>query len=466
MCKKIAVLCTLLVGAYLLTTGARIISPAAPARAADSTEPQNTLSEAERAAGWRLLFDGKTAEGWRQYRGKGLPENWQVVDGTLVLHHEPGKSSGDIVTADQFGSFELSLEWKIAPGGNSGVMYHVTEEADAPWMTGPEYQLLDNAKHPDGRSRRTSAASCYALYAPVKDATRPVGEWNQTRIVVRGPHVEHWLNGDKVVTYELGSDDWDKRVSKSKFKDMPRFGKEPQGHIDLQDHGDDIAFRNIKIREREPNTLTEAEKAEGWKLLFDGKSADGWRRYRGKGMPQNWHVIDGTLALRHERGKSGGDIVTTHEFASFDLSLEWKIASGGNSGVMYHVTEEEDQPGLTGPEYQLLDNAKHPDGRSLLTSAASCYGLYAPVKDMTKPIGEWNLTRILVNGNHVEHWLNGVKVVTYELNSPDWKDRVAKSKFNAFPRFNHASRGYIDLQDHGDDIAFRNVRIRVLKGEE
>jgi hypothetical protein len=219
-------------------------------RADDKAENQapNTLTDAERAAGWKLLFDGKTTDGWRAYRGKTMPDKWQVLHGTLTLKPKGGKHGGDIVTVDEYDSFELALEWKISPGGNSGIMYRVSESEDAPYHTGPEYQLLDNAKHADGRSKLTSAASCYALYPPNKDMTRPVGEWNLTRLVVNGNHVEHWLNGMKVAEYEIGSDDWNKRVKASKFKDMPKFAKEPKGHIDLQDHGDEIAFRNIKVR--------------------------------------------------------------------------------------------------------------------------------------------------------------------------------------------------------------------------
>jgi hypothetical protein len=242
---RIGLLTVLLLG----LVGAGILLRAGAAKpAAESDENLNTLTDQEKAAGWKLLFDGKTTDGWRAYRGKSMPDRWQVVDGTLVLQHKSGKSGGDVVTVGEYDNFELSLEWKIAPGGNSGIMYRVSEEQGAPYESGPEYQLLDNAGHADGKSALTSAASCYALYAPSKDVTKPVGEWNKTRIVVNGNHVEHWLNGVKVVSYELGDADWNKRVEESKFKSMPRFGKEPRGHIDLQDHGDDIAFRNIKIR--------------------------------------------------------------------------------------------------------------------------------------------------------------------------------------------------------------------------
>ena len=236
--------------AGLFLTGAGLLLFCGMSARAD--ENANTLTDAEKADGWKLLFDGKTTDGWRAYKGKSVPDKWHVEDGALVFKPNDGSHRGDIVTEDQYDSFELALEWKISPGGNSGVMYRVTEEAGAPFMTGPEYQILDNAKHPDGRHPETSAASCYALYAPAKDVTKPVGEWNKTRIVVNGNHVEHWLNGEKVVEYDFGSDDWEKRVKASKFKDMPRFGKEPKGHIDLQDHGNEVAYRNIKIRPLKP----------------------------------------------------------------------------------------------------------------------------------------------------------------------------------------------------------------------
>jgi hypothetical protein len=208
----------------------------------------NTLTDKEKADGWKLLFDGKTTKGWHKYKGKEIGDRWKVVDGTLALQHKDGKAGGDIVTDEAFGSFELFIEWKVTPGANSGIMYRVEESEDSPGFTGPEYQILDNAKHPDGRKKETSAASCYGLYAPTEDVTKPVGEWNAARIVINGDHVEHWLNGKKVVEFEFGSEDWNKRVAASKFREWKNFGKIKKGAIDLQDHGDDVSYRNIKIR--------------------------------------------------------------------------------------------------------------------------------------------------------------------------------------------------------------------------
>jgi hypothetical protein len=215
-------------------------------RAADEPAP-NTLTAKEKENGWKLLFDGKTTDGWRAFKGKDVPASWKVVDGALVVSPKNG-NGGDIVTNDQFENFELSIEWKVTKGANSGIMYRVSEKHGAPYETGPEYQVLDNKNHGDGKEPKTSAASCYAIYAPTKDVTKPIGEWNKTRIVVNGNKVEHWLNGEKVVEYELGSDDWNKRVAESKFKDAKDYGKEKKGHIDLQFHGDEVSFRNIKMK--------------------------------------------------------------------------------------------------------------------------------------------------------------------------------------------------------------------------
>ncbi|HEV8114312.1 MAG TPA: family 16 glycoside hydrolase [Planctomycetota bacterium] len=206
--------------------------------------PQNALTEAEAKEGWRLLFDGKTTNGWRGYKAKAAPAGWQVKDGVLGRAGE----AGDLVTDEEFGDFELALDWRIAEGGNSGVFFHVSEDHGYVWETGPEMQILDNEHHPDGKDPRTSAGSNYALNAPKWDATRPVGLWNSARILVQGSHVEHWLNGKKLLEYELGSTEWKELVAASKFASMPGYGKNAKGHIALQDHGDTVEFRNVKIR--------------------------------------------------------------------------------------------------------------------------------------------------------------------------------------------------------------------------
>jgi WD40 repeat protein len=194
-----------------------------------------------------LLFDGRTTAGWHGYDRGTVPERWRVEDGALTLRPD-GKPLVDLATEDEYDDFELAFEWKISPDGDSGIFYRVVEGRESPGNTGPEYQVLDNAGHPDGGDPDRRAASCPRLYAPTRDLTRPAGQWNRGRIVANGNHVEHWLNGEKVVEYELGSPDWRRRVEASWFKDRPGYGRAPRGRIVLQDLGWSVAYRNLKIR--------------------------------------------------------------------------------------------------------------------------------------------------------------------------------------------------------------------------
>src|SRR5206468_8104565 len=212
--------------------------------------PANALSDSERAAGWKLLFDGKDLNGWHNFKREGVRPGWQVKDGALACV-DP-HNAGDIVTSDKFDWFELELDYNISEGGNSGIMFHVTEEGDAAWATGPEIQLEDNAKAADTQR----CGWLYALYHPALDAktgkpvdaTKPAGKWNHIRIVISPEKCEHYVNGVKYLEYVLGSEDFKERVAKSKFSKMPLFAKSDRGSIALQgDHGQ-VSFRNLKIR--------------------------------------------------------------------------------------------------------------------------------------------------------------------------------------------------------------------------
>ncbi len=201
-------------------------------------------TEADTTEDWMDL----TADHWRGYQKDNLPSAWTVMkDGTLYFTGNGER--GDIVTRDQYENFELELEWRISPGGNSGIMFRVSEAHDTPWRTGPEFQVLDDDRHPDAQEGRDRLAGAnYDMHAPSARVIRSVGEWNAVRIVVNGAHVEHWMNGEKIVSYELWSDDWKKRIAGSKWIDMPDYGMEKSGHICLQDHGDEVWYRNIRIR--------------------------------------------------------------------------------------------------------------------------------------------------------------------------------------------------------------------------
>ena len=212
--------------------------------ASSTNTAQNALTDAEKTAGWRLLFDGTTTNGWRDYGKQTLSDGWVVQDGALTRTG----AGGDIISNDEFGNFELSIDWKIEPGGNSGIFYRASEEKDEIYWNAVEMQVLDDAKHPDGQNPLQSAGAAYDLYPAPRGHVLPGGEWNSARLVVTGNHVEHWLNGFKMVEYELGSADWNSKIAGSKFKPHPKFGKNAQGHIGLQDHGNIVAYRNIKIR--------------------------------------------------------------------------------------------------------------------------------------------------------------------------------------------------------------------------
>ena len=205
----------------------------------------NTLTASERADGWKLLFDGRTTAGWRNFRKETVSPGWSVTDGILA---RTGENAGDIITDGKYRNFDLVLDWRVAPGGNSGLFYRGTEEGSYIWQSAPEMQILDDERHSDGKSPLTSAGSVFALYEAPRGAVRPAGEWNTARLLVNGNHVEHWLNGTKLLEYELGSEDWSRRRAASKFSSMPSYGAAAEGHIGLQDHGDKVEFRNIRIR--------------------------------------------------------------------------------------------------------------------------------------------------------------------------------------------------------------------------
>lgn len=195
---------------------------------------------------WESLFDGSTLAGWHGFKTPGkAPTGWQALDGTLVRV----TAAEDLVTDRSFANFELSLEWQITEGGNSGVLYRIDPTADVTYESGPEMQVLDDAGHADGSSRLTSAGSVFGLYPSPPGVVKGPGVWNSARVVARGPHVEHWLNGVRVVTYELWSPDWERRVKESKFAAWQGYGRAQRGFIGLQDHGDRVAYRNIRIRE-------------------------------------------------------------------------------------------------------------------------------------------------------------------------------------------------------------------------
>ncbi len=217
----------------------------------------NTLTAEEKAAGWILLFDGKTTKGWRNYNKQTIGERWKVADGVLYLDVSNKNADGfqvggggDIITVEEYENYELRLEWKIAKCGNSGLIYHIHEDPSIryPWQTGPEFQLLDNACHPDAKIKKHRAGDFYDVIESSIETVKPAEEWNKIRLICKGTKVEHWMNGKMVISTDMGSAEFKSLLPNSKWKDHAKFGTFSKGRIGLQDHGDGISFRNIKLR--------------------------------------------------------------------------------------------------------------------------------------------------------------------------------------------------------------------------
>jgi hypothetical protein len=245
-----------IIGALLVALAAGVCLVHETTAAEAATAPKAGKAK-KREKGFTPLLKGEKEKIWVGYNKEaGWPEGWEIVDG--VLHRTSG--GGDLQTVEDFKDFDLRFGWKVSEGGNSGVMYRVSREQGPAYLTGPEYQVLDNAKHQDGKNPTTSSGSLYAMYAPQGAEVKPAGEWNSGRIVVRGNHVRHFLNGKKVVDAEIGSDDWNKKLAESKFASWPKFAKNDHGFIVIQDHGDEVWYRNVRIKKLKGGDGADAEK--------------------------------------------------------------------------------------------------------------------------------------------------------------------------------------------------------------
>ena len=215
---------------------------------AHATGAPNTLTPDEQRTGWKLLWDGRTTAGWHIFGG-GLVKGWEITNGELIALGQGGDRANDIVTDEEYEHFELALDWKLSPRANSGILYNVVEQGvEVMYAGAPEYQLIDDVGWPDKLEAWQKSGANYAMDPPSRIASKPVGEWNHTRIVVDHGKVQHWLNGEKVVEYELWTPRWEQQKQAGKWKDFPKYGMARKGKIGLQDHGNKVYFRNIKIR--------------------------------------------------------------------------------------------------------------------------------------------------------------------------------------------------------------------------
>jgi hypothetical protein len=401
-------------------------------------ERENQLTNRERQDGWQLLFDGETMQGWRAYNSDTQSDSWTVEDGTLKALGKGSDETGYIVTEGQYENFILSFDWKISEGGNSGVMYHVVErpEFPTPYVTGPEYQVIDDEGFPHPLEEWQMAGADYAMYEADKSKKKlmPVGEWNNSRIVFDNGHVEHWLNGEKIVEFEAWSDDWFERKNSGKWTGAPEYGLARTGHISLQDHGDVAWYRNIKIKEL-PRQTQEVN-------LFNGKDLTGWEVYG----TEKWFVEDGILVCESGPDKDYGYLATREYYQDFDLSVDFKQEADGNSGIFFRSIIEDGTTKISG--WQVEVAPPNHDTGGIYESYGRGWLVQIPdEKENILQMGEWNTMRIRVEGGTVNTWLNGEHMVELE------DEKIANAQ------------GRIALQIHdggGIRVLWRNLILKQL----
>jgi hypothetical protein len=441
-----------------------------------------SVSAQKKEKGWQPLFNGKDFTGWKKLAGTA---DYKIEKGVIVGTSVAGSPNTFLVTEKEYGDFILELEIKVEDStSNSGVQ---TRSHFNPDGNGGKGQVYGRQVELDPTSRAWTGgiydeARRQWLYPldlnPTAKSAFKIGEFNHFRIECIGNETKTFVNGVSVA-YVVDTID-------------------SKGFIGLQVHsvgkpehaGRKTYFKNVKINTTDlqpkpfaagayvvnntANSLAPYEKQDGWKLLFDGKTSNGWLSARGKSFPaKGWEIADGTISVLSSAGKesaNGGDIVSEEQFSAFDLSFSFKLSPGANSGVKYFVTlAEKSEASSIGLEFQVLDDEKHPDakmGRDGNRTLSSLYDLITANKNprFIHKIGEWNTGRVVVYpDNRVEHYLNGSKVVEYVRGSQAFRDLVAISKYKIWPNFGEAKQGRILLQDHGDAVSFSNIKIKELK---
>jgi hypothetical protein len=423
------------------------------------------------------LFNGKDLAGWKQLNGKA---DYKVINGEIVGTTKAGEPNSFLATAKDYGDFILELELFVDTSMNSGIQFRSESKADYMYGRVHGYQMeVDPSKRQWSGGIYDEARRKWLytleLNPKAKNAFKN-GEWNKYRIEAIGNSIRTWING--IPTANVIDD------------------LTPKGFIALQVHaigkddqpGKQIRWRNINIQTENlkpyktddiyvvnliSNNISEQEKKNGFSLLFDGKSTDQWRGAYKTDFPTNgWQLKDGVLSVvkaNSAESTNGGDIVTKKEYSAFEFKFDFKLSEGANSGVKYFVTENEGNKGSAiGPEYQILDDEKHPDaklGKDGNRTLGSLYDLITTKKipAAQKKIGEWNQGIIRVYpDNKIEYWLNGYQILEYTRGSKEFLALVAASKYKDWKNFGMAPKGHILLQDHGDNVSFRSLKIRTF----
>jgi hypothetical protein len=431
--------------------------------------------------GWTNLFDGKTLKGWKTLAGGA---NYSVENGVIVGTTVSGPGNTFLATDKEYGDFVLEVDVKLeSQKGNSGVQTRSHLDGTANNGKG---RVFGRQVEVDPSARRWSGGIYdegrrnwlypLTLNTKAQDAYK-ANDFNRIRVECIGNEMRTWFNGVPCA-YLVDTID-------------------QQGFIALQVHavnsaeevGKRVWFKNVRIKTSgitltpfpkgvyvanfQPNSLTDYERKDGWRLLFDGRTSDGWMSFKKTPFPEKgWAIKDGSINVIKSQGReaaNGGDVVTKEMFNAFDLSFEFRLTPGANSGLKYFVTLSENNTGSAlGLEYQVLDDALHPDaklGRNGNRTLSSLYDLIPSNKPAAaiRPIGRWNVGRVVVYpDNRVEHYLNGYKVLEYVRGSNEFREIVQLSKFKPVPSFGEAPQGYILLQDHGDDVSFRSIKIKSL----
>lgn len=398
----------------------------------------NTLTQAEINDGWKLLFDGQTMNGWRDFNGDSLTVAWHVVDGCIQAKGTGSDSDGYIVTCDEYENFILSWDWKLSKGGNSGMIYHVVEgpKFTVPYVTGPEYQLLDVPNFEGELEEWQKLGVDYAMHLPdtSKMHVNPYGEWNNSVIVFDNGHVEHWLNGEKILEFEAWTDDWFARKNSGKWSNAPEYGLAKKGVICLQDHGYPASFKNIKIKELPRKAGKEVN-------LFNGKDLTGWEAYG----TELWYVEDSLLVCESGPDRDYGYLATREYYDDYDLSVDFKQLQNGNSGVFIRSWVEP-KAKVNGWQVEVAPPGNDTGGIYESYGRGWLIQIDEEKENILK-YGEWNTLRVRVQGDNVQTWLNGEPMV----NITD--EKIGKGK------------GRIALQIHdGQDIKiqWKNLKLTTL----
>ncbi|QRX64866.1 DUF1080 domain-containing protein [Dysgonomonadaceae bacterium zrk40] len=427
---------------------------------------------------WQDLFNGENLEGWEKLNGTA---EYKVEDGAIVGISQLNTPNTFLATNEVYDDFILEFEFKVDDGLNSGVQFRSNSlpEFHEGRVHGYQFEIDPSERAWTGgvydEARR---GWLYSLnYNPEGQKAFKNGEWNKARVEAIGNTIRTWVN-DVPCTDLLDN-------------------TTASGFIALQVHsigsaeqeGKTVAWRNIRILTDEleqykmpensevkqinqiANTISEKEAAEGWKLLWDGSSSEGWRGAKLDGFPEKgWSMEEGILKVHKSDGgesTNGGDIVTTKPYKNFMLKVDFRITEGANSGIKYFVDTNlnKGQGSAIGCEYQILDDRRHPDakmGKDGNRTLGSLYDLIPAPADKPFRNGFFNTAMVVVEGNHVEHWLNGVKIVEYERNNEEWNQLVKTSKYKDWPNFGNAEEGLLLLQDHGDEVWFQNIKIKEL----